>query len=511
MPQQPTPIPVRKSARHGLSIDILWVLVILAGFLFFVSLVPLPPNDFWWHLKIGEIISSTHKVPTTNIFAWTIPANQPFFYAAWLGELLLFWLYKAGGVSLDIFMRTLLIGLIIGLAANEAHRRSGSWRVSALAVALLCLMSTNNLPVRTQIWAWVPFMVMYITLQRFSEGKLRWQWLSLCPISMMFWVNVHGSYILGLGLIAIYFIGQVLTKLLNQEGSLSWRQIAWVGCAGLLSGLAVLVNPRFVGIIRYTSNLLTNQPIQQFIEEWQPPTPSGLTNITFFASILILIAVTAYSTRKPKPTDLLLVVAFLWLAWDGQRSIIWYGLVITPILANLISGLRIKSPGFIPQKNWLNLALAVLLFIPVLLVQPWFVENLPLPSTYWQQVLHRSSAGPLLSTHTPLEASDYLRTHPGGHLYNELGYGSYLIWVIPEQGVFIDPRIELYTYEQWQDYIDINNGKDYNQILAKYDVDRILLDKSLQPKLTSSLAKDDSWKLEYQDDYAQIWSKVTRP
>ena len=38
--------------------DQLWPLIVLAGFLFFVSLVPLPPNDFWWHLKIGEIIYS---------------------------------------------------------------------------------------------------------------------------------------------------------------------------------------------------------------------------------------------------------------------------------------------------------------------------------------------------------------------------------------------------------------------------------------------------------------------
>ena len=293
--------------------------------------------------------------------------------------------------------------------------------------------------------------------------------------------------------------------------ALSWRQIGWISGAGFLSALAALVNPRFMGIVRYTVNLLSNQPIQQFIEEWQPPTPQGLANTTFYISILIFIAISAYSTYKLKITELLLVIAFIWLAWDGQRSIIWYGLIVTPILARLISGLPIRVPRFVPQKNWINLVLAIVIFIPVILVQPWFVETLPLPDTYWQQVLHQSPAGPLLSTHTPVDASKYLRTHPGGHIYNELGYGSYLIWAIPEQGVFIDPRIELYAYEQWKDYIDINNGNHYNQLLAEYGVDRILLDKILQPELAASLAIDQNWKIEYQDEYAQIWSKVANP
>src|SRR4030067_279853 len=81
---------INKTKHNGIGIDILWVLVILAGFLFFTSLIPLPPNDFWWHLKIGESIYITHSIPTTNIYAWSLPVDQPFFYAAWLGELLLY-------------------------------------------------------------------------------------------------------------------------------------------------------------------------------------------------------------------------------------------------------------------------------------------------------------------------------------------------------------------------------------------------------------------------------------
>ena len=503
--------PQTKTKPFGIGIDIIWVLVILAGFLFFTSLIPLPPNDFWWHLRIGEYIYTNHTIPTTNIYAWTLPSDQPFFYAAWLGELLLYWLYKLGGLSLDIFIRTLLVGISFWLVAVEARRRSNSWRIAALVIAILCLMSTNNLPLRTQMWAWLPFVLIYTVLSRYSEGNLSWHWLVLCPVCMVFWVNSHGTYVLGLALPCIYLLGEALGAILKHPETLPWNKLAALGAASLLSGLAVLINPRFVGIIGYATNLMSNQPVQQLIEEWQSPTPQGIANVLFFMSILLFIVILAYSRYRLTPTELLLMSGFLWLAWQGQRSVIWYGMIAIPILARLIRDLPLKIPAFVPQRNWVNLVLAILLFIPALVVQPWFVERIPLPATYWQQVLRGSSVGPLLSVHTPVEAAEYLRTHPGGHLFHELGYGSYLIWAVPEQGVFIDPRIELYPYDQWQDYIHINNSTRYNEILSRYGVDRILLDKALQPELADSLLNDPGWKLEYEDPLAQIWSKVSNP
>jgi hypothetical protein len=65
--------------------------------------------------------------------------------------------------------------------------------------------------------------------------------------------------------------------------------------------------------------------------------------------------------------------------------------------------------------------------------------------------------------------------------------------------------------DQWKDYIHINNGTNYNELLRKYGVDRILLDKKLQPELAASLQQDPLWNLEYDDQYAQIWNKVAAP
>ncbi len=157
-----------------------------------------------------------------------------------------------------ISTRTVLIGITVLLIATEAKRQSNSWRIAAAAIAILCVMILNNLLVRTQMWAWLPFLITYIVLKRYTKGNLEWYWLLICPISMIFWVNVHGSFILGLALPGIFFPGESISKLLKQPNALNWHQIGWIGCVGLLSGIAILVNPRFVGIIKYPLNLLTD-------------------------------------------------------------------------------------------------------------------------------------------------------------------------------------------------------------------------------------------------------------
>jgi hypothetical protein len=177
--------------------------------------------------------------------------------------------------------------------------------------------------------------------------------------------------------------------------------------------------------------------------------------------------------------------------------------LLVKALAQMLPRRFMNAPAV---KSPLNLLLALLVWVPALLAQPWFVEALPLPDTYWSLVWREVDVAPLQGIETPIAATEYLREHPGGRLFNEMGYGSYLIWALPEQGVFVDPRVELYPYEQWLDYVRITQGADYAALLAEYGVDRILLDRALQPELARALAEDPLWLKEYEDDYAQIWS-----
>ena len=502
-----------KSKHLHLSIgsDMLWSLVILAGFAFFTSLVPLPPNDYWWHLRIGEVIFTEHAIPNTNLYSWSVPAEQPYFYAAWLGELLLYLIHRIGGVELTTFTRTLLAVITFWLVGVEARRSSGSWRIAAPVLAFACLMSINNLIVRPQMWAWLPFMIMYRCLSRYAAGERHKKFLIICPVLLLFWVNLHGSFILGLGMMGIFLLGEVIRSCLRHSGSLTNNQLGWLAGTTGVSLVGTLINPRFTGIITYIRELLTSQPVQQLIEEWQSPTPEGWANVAFFISILIFITALTASRSHLTPSEVMLSLAFLWMAWQGQRSVIWYGMVTMPLLAKLFKGVPLRALTIPVQRNAINVLIAISLFIPAVLVQPWFIDQFPLPETYRAQVLHDPEIGPLLSPHTPTGAARYLVEHPTSKLFNELGFGSYLIWATPELKVFIDPRIELYPQEIWEDYVNLSNGVRTPLLLQKYAIEGVVLDKDIQPELSLALMSHSGWQRVYDDSSTEIWVLTDKP
>ncbi len=227
-----------KTPVYHLSSDVLYPLIVLAGLAFFVSLVTLPPNDFWWHLKLGEIIATSRQVPAANLFSWTLLADHPFVYGAWLGELLLYLGYRLGGLELLTFARNSLICVVFFLVGSEAKRVSGSWRLAALTIGISALMTVNNLVIRPQIWAWLPFAIFFVLLNRFADDRLKPAWLLSLPLIMIFWVNVHGSFILGGVMVGIYFVGELIIAARSNHQTNWLRKPAWIFLTGALCGLA---------------------------------------------------------------------------------------------------------------------------------------------------------------------------------------------------------------------------------------------------------------------------------
>lgn len=490
--------------------DFLALLVVLAGGTFRTSLVPLMPNDFWWHLKIGEVIYTTHAIPRTNMFGWTLPADQPFFYGAWLAEYLFYVLYRLGGLALLTFLRNLLLALSFYLVGHETYRRSKSWYLAALAVAIGYMMTANNVLLRPQVWSWPLFVGILVLLSRYADGQLRPWPLLFCPFMVALWANLHGAFVLGIVLVGAFFVGETLRRVFNLPGARSWPELRWLGGIGVLTGLAPLLNPRGIGIYHYVLNLMTDQPSQTIIMEWQSPVPKGVASITFFVSILLLLLFVWYSTQRPSPTDVLLVLGFLWLAWGGVRYVVWYAMSVLPIFAAIIATVFPSIRRFVgASRNLLNVLVVLGLLISVLLVQPWVFKAMPLPfpDVYWDLVWRDVPEGAFISIETPLSVTQYLKQNPGGQIFNEMGYGSYFIWAIPEQGVFIDPRVELYPYEQWVDYVDMIHGNRSDVLFDQYQIDRVVLDRSLQEDLITVLQENSKWHLLYEDEQSQVWGR----
>lgn len=486
------------------SLAHLYALMPLALVAALIALAPTDPHDFWWHLRIGRIVAES-GVPRTNMFAWTVPRDQPFVYAAWLGDWLFYQIYLLAGLQGPVLARNFLGTLAFALVLLDARRRSGSWRLAGLAVFLAGAMTINNLTTRPQNWTWAPFMAYVTILGAYTARQVGWRALLALPPLMIFWVNAHGSFVLGLALLALSCVGEGARILLRQPDAPALRRLAAMAAMAGATLATTVVNPIGVDIFGYVLKLLTDPPSQGLVNEWQPPTVRSLAGQAFFLATLLLIAALALGRRRLHLTDTLLLCAFLWLAWSGMRYVVWFGMLAMPMLAQCMARPAARPT---PQRgDPFAGVLALTLVVGVAALQPPFKPLLALPAPYRALFADVPGAPLLYSADTPVGAAAYLRDHPGGRLFNDMAYGSYLIWTLPEPEVFVDTRVELYPLALWEDYLTIGEARNYATLMERYGIERTLLSRSRQAPLVAALARDPNWIVEYEDRFSIVYRR----
>ncbi len=512
---QPISEPQITRAIPLLRLEHLWALLAVCTMAAFISMQPTAPNDFWWHLKAGELIA-TSGLPTTNLFAWTLPVDHPYVYQSWLGEYLFYLIFQIGGLPLVVFARNLLGTAAFALVAWETQQRTGSWRWGAAATALAAAMTINNLTTRTQNWSWIPFMATLMLLSRYAEGRLRARWLAALPLIMIFWVNAHGGFVMGILVAGAFAVGETLRKLARQPRALRWGQLRWLYLACAAMGAATIVNPLGVGVFGYVRSLLNDTSSQSFINEWQSPNPRDLAGGFFYLGVLAVMASFALQRRRPTFTDVILVCGLGWQAFVGVRYVVWFGFAAMPIAAQALAAQRPLFAGPAAPAGRergagaaANLLAAGLLALMVVTVQPWLKWQLPFPPYYQEQFVDLPGAPQLFAAATPVGAVEHLRAEPcAGPIFNEMGYGSYMAWALyPQAQSFIDPRVELFPRNLWEDYIAITNGSEAAAQLDSYGVSCVLLDRALQPKLAAAMAGLPGWQRSFDDGQSEVWRR----
>jgi hypothetical protein len=513
--------------RQFPTIDHVWLVAAVALIAMRPLLTPIPPHDFWWHMAMGREIVQTHTIPAHDSFSYT-QAGQPFYNQGWLAQVVLYGLHSLGGVPLILVVQSLVVALAYGLLLALCIKRSGDLRLSTTVLLLLVVpISFDNWNVRPQTYAFPLFVAFFYIVTQWRLGY-RWSavgkeppadgatppktYLWMLPMLMVVWVNLHGSFVLGGAVIALTFVAEWVRRFVTAR----WGDGAALAPAalpslrslfgwGVATAAAMLINPRGVGVLIYVFNLLGTSAVTDLVTEWAPPTTRDLAGKLFFGFLIISVLVLAYSRRRPDPADMLFAIAFGWLALGAARNVVWFGLVAAPLLVVQIAPwlraedtrtIRRSSAG-VPLLNGVLMGFMVLL---VVLVLPWIKPALGLPPRL----------GALISEDTPVMAVEALQADPRrpSHLFHAMSYGSYLIWAAPQQGVFIDPRIELYPFEQWRDYIALNNGHNVDALLNKYAIDGLLLDNEQQAALLHTVRSRTHWQVRYEDEQTTYLGRV---
>lgn len=466
-----------------ITLDAVYIAVALALIALRVLLTPIPPHDFWWHMAVGRQTVEAGAIPTTDTFSFT-QAGQPYYNQGWLAQVGMYGLYTVGGLPLLILVQVVVICAAYGLLLWFTAVQTGRLRL-AVAVLLLAILpvSFTNWNVRPQSYV-LPIMAAYIVvLARYRQGVNR---LWLLPLLMALWVNIHGTFVLGLVLIGLTVVGEALKWRFARLGGEYPAPLRPLLVWGSVSALAVLANPRGLGVLGYVRGLLGSNQVTELVTEWAPPTIRDANGVIFFLLAILLAGALIYARRMPDPTDLLIAGAFFWLALGASRSQMWFALVSMPLLVSTLARLLPRRPAF-QGRTPLNATLLALLGLLILGALPWV-----------KPLLIEGESGRLISSETPVDAVAAMRQLPRPErLLNASPFGSYLIWELPDQPVFIDPRFELYPYEQWQDYVVLSNGYDIDRLLERYQFDGMLLDPVDQKALVEAMKQRQDWRMQF--------------
>jgi hypothetical protein len=276
----------------------------------------------------------------------------------WLAHLAMYGTYELSGLGLLGALNCMLMAG--GLAgAVLAARKLGAGIRAVLALLPVCtwLMATST-EVRTQAFAYPLFAATVYLLATDSRRPSRRVYWGLALLVL--WANLHGSAILGAGLIAL----RGLTLAWERRRELARTPSAWRRPLALILGapLCLLVTPYGTSMLSYYHVTLMNSTFKHAITEWQPVTAMPYLAVPFFA--LAALALWSFGRQRGRVTlwEQAALIALAAGGIDAFRNVVFFSLAALPIVGLSIESALQSRRGVrhVPQHPRLNRALAVL-------------------------------------------------------------------------------------------------------------------------------------------------------
>ena len=294
------------------------------------------------------------------------------------------------------------------------------------------------------------------------------------------WINVHGSWPLGIVLLGARWIGAMIGRR-DGDGPVAagvdWVAAWWLA-AGLLAG--GLINPYGPRLLTFPVELLGRREVLEHVAEWKPSSYDALWSQLF----LVVVVAGLLALRKAPFRLIVPAIVFVVAALLSARNIPLATFVLVPLLA---SGLP-QLPGVDGERRsdairLATTALATLtILIPLVAMRGPHVELERFPIDAVNAMV------------------DDLDLSPADHrIVHQDFVGNYFDLRFGDAGAtWIDDRFELHQLELVEDYLVLLDGDDaWRDVLDRHDPDAILwpLDKPL-----ADLALADGWSSAWEDD-----------
>lgn len=419
---------------------------------------PIRDNSFLWHVRAGELQLSAGEVLREDPFSYTF-AGEPWRTQSWIADLLYGVLEEAfGGLGWVPWLLITAGAATLALVAITTYRRARSPLAVVAALVVLLWLGLPNLVPRPVLFSFVLLALLALTL----DTRTLWP----VPLILWVWAGLHGSFVLGLGLVALDAL---------RRRTPAKHAVPLVGVSVMMTTLTA----HGLGVWAMLAAFIANRGALSFITEWAAPDLLSLVGAPY---VLVMTALFFAAARgRLRTSDLWVVVPFMMFGLTSARAIMPATIVLVPYA---VTGwpVRDREPVVVGQGsaavNW-SIA-AALVFLPLM-----------------------TSMGfkGIDDTRFPVEATEYLVDGP---VWHDDATGGYLIYA-ERMPVFIDDRAELYGEEFFGDFVETRAGAPvWRDMFARYDIGQAVVRRG--GGLSRAL-EDDGWGIAYSDDDWQVFRR----
>lgn len=493
---------MQKSRLFLPSISDIIFLTIFMSSSFLFGQAYLRDADTGYHIRAGEIMLTNFSILRHDPFSWITPALawQPH---EWLSEVLIAGIYRFTGLAGTVVFFALLVSFTYVLLFKILKRECQL--LFAVAILLLVIVSSQfRWLVRPHIFSLLFAVIWYFILESYVRGRKNY--LLLLPLTMLFWVNLHGGFIIGFVLCGIYWIVNMAEYCLSDDPEKGdrKRKLLLLSVVLLASLICALANPRGIGGICYPFAVMNQNFQLDCIGEFQSP---NFHEPHFFQFLLYAILVVfAISKKKPTMTEVILLITFIHMALYSVRNVALFAVITAPILARNIPSMRAA-----PCARWIE-------FLKQKAVGIAAIDQ-EIKGGWWSLigifiVIFCLSFGKMHyqfpETKIPSKALKFIeQVEIRGRMFNDENFGEYIIYRLwPRYKVFYYSRHQMFGTQRLKEYLQVAQLQPgWEDVIVKYGINWFFI--PAKAPLSLFLKERGDWRLIYSDNMANIFLRNT--
>ena len=457
-------------------------------------------GDTGYHIRAGEYIIENFTVPVVDIFSYHSP---PLAWTAheWLAEVIMAIIYNHLGLTGVVIFFSVLLVFTFYLFFRLLFQYNKNIVLILLIVLFALVCNSLHWLARPHAFTFLFLIIWYFILDGYQyRGKNH---LYFLPVLMLFWVNLHGGYIIGFVLLAMYFLANIYDfyfyeeKKSENKNKIKLLFYVIVFCLG-----TTLINPVGYKILLFPFKLAGDKFLTSHVLEFLPTNfqKNYPFKYFYFFSLLVLLL----STKKLRLLEIVIFIVFSYMSFYSIRYTAIFSIIMTPILIKKIDMFCHNSDNSIIKylnERSKNIAFAEKkakgILYPIIIVVVSFILG-------YAGIINYNFD----PEKKPVDAVKFLlKENISGNMFNNDEFGDYLIYTAyPKYRVFFDGRSDMYGEEIMKKYFKVT-GIEYNweKVIEEYKIGWIFFDAN--SLLSRYLYERPEWHLVYADKVAHIYVK----